>query len=207
MFFKSATGDHKKMVVISRLGAPTRQGEEDGVRATLQSLAESRPSLSLVELPQGTVDGGDVLFTGDCVLVGESHRTNAEGIASLRTLLEPLGLMVHSIPVKKGLHLKSCCSLIDTSVIVISDDEAGKHVRREIEALGLTFEFLAVPQGPPSNVLRIKNHIVIQDGFPESAEIIETFASFRQLTVHKITMSEFIKVDGALTCCSILLDL
>lgn len=206
MFFKNKEGD-RKIVVISRLGAASRQGEEADVRSTIQLLADIRPSLSIVDLPSGTVDGGDVLFTGDRVLVGLSHRTNAEGIASLRTILEPLDLPVHAIPVSSGLHLKSCCSLIDNSVLVISENEAGSAVRREIEAAGLEFEYLIVPHGPPSNVLRIGNHILVQDGFPESTEVLESFAAFRHFKVSKLAMSEFIKVDGALTCCSILLDL
>lgn len=207
MFFKSTKGEYRKFVVLSRAGAPSRQGEVDGVRATLQYLSETRPSLSLLELENGTIDGGDVLFTGDCVLVGNSSRSNAEGIASLRSIIEPLGLPFHAIPVSQGLHLKSCCSLIDDSVLVISDDEAGRKVRAGIEATGLTFEYLTVPQAPPSNVLRIGNAIIIQDGFPESEEILVSFASLRNLSVYKLNMSEFIKVDGALTCCSVLLDL
>ena len=193
-------------MVINRLGAPSREGEELGVVATLKLLLETRPSLQIAQLPDGTLDGGDILFTGDYALVGNSHRTNETGIQQLRYLLEPLGIPVHLIPVKAGLHLKSCCSLIDIGTILISDNEAGRQIRKEIENAPVPFDFLVVPDAPASNVLRINNHIVIQDGFPESEKILFAFAESRNLTVHKLKMSEFIKVDGALTCCNILAD-
>jgi dimethylargininase len=41
--------------------------------------------------PPGTLDGGDVLVIGRDVHVGLSSRSNAEGIAQLRRLLEPHG--------------------------------------------------------------------------------------------------------------------
>lgn len=206
MFFKSPKSGGKKMVVINSSAAPSRRGEEEALRSTLIAISESRPSLMVTNLPNGTVDGGDILCTDTCVFVGKSKRTSKEGIESLKALLTLADLTVHEIPIEHGLHLKSCCSLITPGVIVVADNDAGRDVRTKIEALQLPFEFLVVPDGPASNVLRIKNHIVIQNGFPKSEEVLEKYAAEHQLTVHKLTMSEFIKVDGCLTCCSILID-
>lgn len=193
-------------MVINRLGAPSRQGEELGVLETLRLLSESRPSIRIAELASGNIDGGDVLFTGDCVLIGDSSRTNQEGIECLRTLLSPLNVPVFSIPIKAGLHLKSCCTLIDDGVVLIADTETGRQIRSKIESLPVPFEFVVVPDEPASNVLRINNNIVIQEGYPDSEPIVTAFAESRGFTIHKLQMSEFTKADGCLTCCSILVD-
>lgn len=200
----------KKLFIVNKLGAPSRRGEELAVTAILRLLAETRLSLQIVPLPSGTVEGGDVLFAGECALIGSSHRTTKEGIESVSAILEPLGIPVFSIPIICGLHLKSCCSLISNNVIVIADSDAGRQVRAEIEKNVLSsfhFDFLTVPDEVASNVLRIDSHVVIQDGFPESESILQAFADAHGLSVHKLNMSEFIKADGALTCCNVLFDL
>ena len=69
----------------------------------------------------GTLDGGDVLKVGDTVYVGRGGRTNAEGVAQLRTILQPLGATVITVPVQKVLHLKSAVTALpDGSVIGLS---------------------------------------------------------------------------------------
>lgn len=144
------------------------------------------------------------------VLIGNSHRTSMEGIKALEKILAEFNLPVVAIPVTSGLHLKSCCSLIDQGVIIISDNPAGNHIRSEIERLVPTenaFQFIVVPDGVASNVLRIGHNIVIQDGFPQSESILSDYAASKGFTIHKLNMSEFIKADGALTCCNVLLSL
>jgi dimethylargininase len=200
----------KKLVIVNKLGAPSRQGEEQAVLVVLNQLLETRPSLQVVHLPEGTIDGGDVLFTGNMVLIGNSHRTSLEGIKALEKILSEFDLPVVTIPVVSGLHLKSCCSLIDKGVILISDNVAGKHIRGEIERLvpaENALQFIVIPDAVASNVLRIGHNIVIQDGFPLSEAILSGYAALKGFTIHKLNMSEFIKADGALTCCNVLLDI
>ncbi len=50
-----------------------------------------------IEAP-GTLEGGDVLAVGDHVYVGQGGRSNAEGIAQLRTILAPTGAKVMAVP-------------------------------------------------------------------------------------------------------------
>lgn len=200
-------GSSRTIAVISNPGAPTRQGEQQAVKQAIRELADLRPSLEIAEITKGTIDGGDVLFTGDAVFVGISHRTTQEAADNLQELLTDYGLQVFSIPVTAGLHLKSCCSLIATNVLVVADTEAGHNVKKLVGEANPAMSFLVVPDAVASNVLRIGSHIIIQDGFQESENILTAFAATQDLTVHKLNMSEFIKVDGALTCCNVLLYL
>lgn len=209
--FTKPNGDNaKRVIVVNKLKSPSRQGEEAAVHEAVLQLAKANPSspLEIIELEKGHVDGGDVFFVGVAVLVGITTRTDPVGFESLKHTLEKhLGIPVYSVPVEHGLHLKTNCSLIDEGIIAIADNEAGKSIKHTIEAhVPVRFEYLVVPDGPASNVLRIDDNIVIQDGFPKSEAIIRAFAEKRGLQIHKLTMSEFIKADGRLTCCNVLLN-
>lgn len=48
---------------------------------------------------------------------------------------------------------------------------------------------------------------ILQNGFPKSEAIIRDACRERGLTISKLHMSEFIKADGALTCCSVLFSM
>ena len=70
-----------------------------------------------IEAP-GTLEGGDVLKVGRTAYVGASSRTNADGIAQLRALVEPRGWTVREVPVTKVLHLKSAVTALPDGTIV-----------------------------------------------------------------------------------------
>ncbi len=72
-----------------------------------------------------TAEGGDLLWVRPgLLLAGRSYRTNAQGIADLRTVLEPLGVKVVSTPVVHWvgpgsvMHLLSAISLVDHDLAV-----------------------------------------------------------------------------------------
>lgn len=64
-----------------------------------------------------------------------------------------------------------------------------------------------MPEQTASNILSINDNIVIQDGFPNSEIIFNNLAEKNNLKIHKLNMSEFIKADGALTCCSVFITI
>ena len=63
------------------MGAPSRRGEVNGVKAALEQL-KSQHVLSDIVVMQSpaTLDGGDVLTMEKEILVGLSKRTNSEGV-------------------------------------------------------------------------------------------------------------------------------
>ena len=78
-----------------------RSGRDDVARRAVAAaepagiepaLAQYRP-IARVTLP-ATIDGGDVVVSGRDVYVGESPRTNEQGIAALRATLAPYGYAV-----------------------------------------------------------------------------------------------------------------
>lgn len=54
--------------------------------------------------------------------------------------------------------------------------------------------------------MRLTRTALMQAGCPASELLLERLCTARGLTLHKLhKLTEFIKADGALTCCSILL--
>lgn len=78
--------------LLAAPGAPSRRGEAEAVGAALRSLGYAVHAMAA----PGTLDGGDVLYTGREVFVGLSARTNALGAEALRAAFP--GLRVTAVP-------------------------------------------------------------------------------------------------------------
>jgi dimethylargininase len=156
------------LAVIARPGAPSRRGEIDDVAR----LMACRTEVARI-LEPGTLDGGDVLVTGNEVLVGLSSRTNASGIEQLAALLVPRGFRVRAIPVRAapnaaavpvtvGLHLKSDVTAVGDRLLV-TRAYAGRS-----ELAG--FAQVVVPDGEEyaANCLDLGNRVLVAEGFPRT---------------------------------------
>lgn len=83
------------------------------------------PTLGAIE-PLGTTEAGDIVWLDSTtLLMGHGYRTNAAGIAQMRTLLAPKGIEVLSAPLPHGsgpsacLHLMSLISLLDERTVLV----------------------------------------------------------------------------------------
>lgn len=187
--------------VISLMGAFERRGEELPVALAIEKLGTK--NITYIEAP-GTMDGGDILYTGSHLFVGLSRRTNAEALQQLKDIFHGK-VDVIGIPVEEGLHLKSILSQFDQHTLVIADSESGQSVQNLIsEATNDAYAFIQVPDTIASNVLRIGSTIIVQEGFPDSEVLLRKNSDAMHLNLVTINMSELIKADGALTCGCIL---
>ena len=73
-----------ELAVVTRPGARSRRAETESVSTALAPFR----SLAVIGAP-GTLDGGDVLRVGRTFYVGDSARSNRDGIAQLGELLAP----------------------------------------------------------------------------------------------------------------------
>eukprot|EP00029_Vermamoeba_vermiformis_P011132 TRINITY_DN6048_c0_g1_i1.p1 TRINITY_DN6048_c0_g1~~TRINITY_DN6048_c0_g1_i1.p1 ORF type:complete len:275 (-),score=27.71 TRINITY_DN6048_c0_g1_i1:16-840(-) len=186
--------------IIPIMGALERRPETTKIKETLRQCGKH-----IVEMHEpGTLDGGDVMFTGHHIFVGLSRRTNQSGVDQLAAAFPKY--KVHAIEVSAGLHLKSVMSCFDDKTILIANTEYGRKAAAAIEhAVGHgTYEIVFVPDVAASNILRIKNAVVVQDHLPNSIGIINKLAEAKQVHVKLTDSSELWKVDGLLTCCSVL---
>jgi N-Dimethylarginine dimethylaminohydrolase len=100
--------------ILLRPGAPTRAGETAEIAPVLK-----RMFASVLDLPRGFADGGDVLTTQKSVMIGLSARTNREGAEALTRVpcqAWPQGEIVETP--KDVLHFKTDCSLIDEETVL-----------------------------------------------------------------------------------------
>jgi dimethylargininase len=176
------------LAVIASPGADSRRGELPGAATSIERQAYR---VARIELP-GTLDGGDVLKVGETVYVGLGGRTNADGVAQLTTLLEPLGAAIQAVPITKALHLKSAVTALPDGTIIgfpgLVDDPA-PFVR-----------FLAVPEPAGSHVVLLDEGRLLM-----AASAPATAAIFAGMGYHPVVVdiSEFEKLEGCVTCLSV----
>jgi dimethylargininase len=180
------------MAILARPGADSRRAEVRSVAAALEAY---RP-LAAID-PPATLDGGDVLRVGRTVYIGLSLRTNQDGLVQMRTLLEPLGYRVVGVPISKCLHLKSAVSQVaEQSVLVRS--------RWIDEAVFSGLERIEIDAAEPfaANALLVGGAVIYPSAFPRTRERLER----RGISTLAVDVREIAKAEGAVTCCSILID-
>ncbi len=116
--------------------------------------------------------------------------------------------VIKSLLENDSLHFKCIVSMLNDNTLLITDHKAGHDVEEEIKSFtGDHYTFIKVPEQVPSNILSLDDgkFIIYQKNFPESEKVIlEELQKKRGVQVTALDMSELIKADGALTCCSIL---
>lgn len=180
-----------EVAVLARPGAASRRLE---VPAVEEALRPHRPS-SRIAAP-ATLDGGDVLRVGRTLFVGLSTRTTPLALEQLGALVRPFGYEVAAGEVRGCLHLKSAATEVAPGVLLVNPAWTGDWVR--------AFECIEVDPAEPfaANALRIGDSLVYPAAFPRTRARLEAHG----LDVHEIDLSELAKAEGAVTCCSLILD-
>jgi dimethylargininase len=181
-------------VVITRPGAPSRQGE---TKSVARAFAELSPDLEIIPMPEGqaTVDGGDVLRLGDCYYIGISDRTNEAGAEWLTARAEERGCRGKTVPVGESLHLTTVVTPVSFDTVIGTEDIlphfSGDAVRT-----------IAVPpdESAAGNVLVVNGTVIVPAGCPEVTEMLHR-AGFAAV---EVDVSQYARADGALTCLSVL---
>ncbi len=181
-----------EIAILASMGVASRRPEVAGVAPVLASY---RPVCQIQ--PPATLEGGDVLRVGRRLYVGLSGRTNAAGVAVLRTHLEPLGYDLREVPVRDCLHLKSaCCALDDETLLVNPRWLAREHLADR--------RFVAVPEQEPNaaNILLVGGTVLMAAGFPRTLALVRDLG----FSVETVDISELMKAEAAMTCSCILID-
>jgi dimethylargininase len=189
VFIEDAVVICEDLAVLTRPGAPARRAEVAGVAQAVRSLGLRTACIR----EPGTLDGGDVLQAGPTVYVGRGGRTNGGGIRQLRSLLGELGRTVVAVPLGDVLHLKSAVTALPDGTFLLQPglvpaglfpavrpvtEEAGSHV---------------VPLGG--------DRVLIAASAPRTAELLDDLG----FTPVVVDISEFEKLEGCVTCLSVLL--
>jgi dimethylargininase len=179
--------------VITRPGAPSRRAE---TVAVADLLAEYRP-LATIEAP-GTIDGGDVLQLGRRVFVGLSTRTNAAGVRQLDAVLRRFGYSVQPVATRGCLHLKSAVTALGPDRLLLNPKcvDGGSLD-------GLNWLEVEVSEPFAANVVEVNGTVICPARATRTNELLQAHG----YRLEPIDMSELAKAEGALTCCSLLVQL
>ena len=178
--------------VVTRPGAASRRPETESMAAALARYRR----LALVD-PPGTLDGGDVLRVGRRLFVGRSSRSNESGVSSLRQALAPFGYTVSSVGLEGCLHLKSAVSEVAPGILLVNPAWVDPGAFEAAELVEID------PQEPhAANVLRVGDRVLAAAAFPRTRARLEA----QGIAVVSVDMSELAKAEGAVTCCSVLLE-
>lgn len=181
-----------EVAVITRPGAASRRAEGATVA---EVLARYRP-LRAIEAP-GTLDGGDVLRVGRTLYVGQSGRSNAEGMAQLQAAVAEFGYRVQPVPIRGCLHLKSAVTAVrdDTLLLQPAWIDAASFP-------GFALIEVAPEEEHAANILRIGDVAVMPACFPHTAQRLRDAG----IEVVAVDVSELQKAEGATTCCSLVFE-
>jgi dimethylargininase len=177
------------LAVLTRSGAPERRAEVPGVAEAVQALGLRTARIA----EPGVLDGGDVLQVGRTVYAGRGGRTNGEGIRQLRSLLAALGRTVIAVPLTGVLHLKSAVTALPDGTFLMLPGLVPAELFPAVRPVAEPGGSHVVPLGG--------DRVLIAASAPRTAEQLEDLG----FTPVVVDISEFEKLEGCVTCLSVLL--
>jgi dimethylargininase len=179
-----------ELAILTSMGSASRYGETEAVRCQLAKYRE----ISLIKLP-AKIEGGDVLKVGKTIFVGLSSRTNLQGIEEFTRILNPLGYSVRPIVVRGCLHLKTACTSLDDSTLILNPEWVDADNFKDFNIL-----FTPVDEPWAANTLNVNDTICSSVDVPRTAELIQKLGK----GVVTLDISEFRKAEAGLTCLSLI---
>jgi len=179
-----------EIAVLASMGTDARRQEPSRIEPELQKYRK----VERIE-PPATLEGGDVLVIGRTIQVGLSERTNVSGIQAFETIVRRFGYRVVPVPVRQCLHLKTACTALPDGRLLINPSWL------DLESLH-DFETVAVSDDEPwaANTLPINGRVLISSANPQTTEMLRRLG----FDVRALPLSEFAKVEGCVTCLSLL---
>lgn len=176
-----------EIAVITNPGVESRRGE---IAATEDEL-KKHLKISRLE-PPGTLDGGDVVQIGNTVFIGETERTNPEGIKALAKILRRHDYEVIPVKVQNCLHLKSACTAISGRSVLVNPDWVDLAPFTDLNVI-------TVDEPWAANAIRLNETVCLHSGFPKTVQYLREL----EFKVETLDVSEFLKAEGGLSCLSI----
>ena len=183
----------KACAIITNPGAKSRNNEIDAMIPVVKKFYDK---VEYIQNP-GTVDGGDVMNVDDFYYIGLSDRTNRDGVRQFIEILKKYGMDGTTVEMCKMLHLKSGLAYLGNDNLVI----AGEFLENPMFD---KFNKIKVPEKESysANCININGTVFFPEGYPEIRKIVESFG-YKTLVLE---MSELRKVDGGLSCLSLLFN-
>ncbi len=181
-----------EIAVMCLPGAQSRRAEVTAVADVLRQYRD----LESIRLP-GTLDGGDLLRVGKTIYAGVSTRSNLQGIEQLRSTAGEFGYTVEAIDTTKCLHLKSAVTRVASDTLLINPAWVDRSAFRH-------YELIDVDSAEPhaANALLVGESVVYPSSYPRTMDKLAR----RDVNVIPVDVSELEKAEGAVTCCSLIVE-
>jgi dimethylargininase len=178
--------------LLTRPGADSRKPETLSIARALAPYRE----IVRIEAP-ATLDGGDVLVVGKKIFVGMSTRSKPEAVRQMNQILGIFGYESIAIELGEVLHLKSAVTRVDDETLLINPKWVDK-------ARFMNFRLIEVDANEPqaANCLPVNGAIIYPVAYPKTMSRLEAHG----FTVKPVVMDEFTKAEGAVTCCSLIVE-
>ena len=113
---------------------------------------------------------------------------------------------MHSIRVGEGLHLKSAISSIAPQVVAVEDSAAARAMFEEMQVKARGQMRMVVTEGAgAANTVRVGDTVICAAMLRRGSGTLQAHYERHAKQVVAVDISEFHKVDGGLTCLSLLL--
>ncbi|MEV5709186.1 dimethylargininase [Actinoallomurus sp. NPDC052274] len=176
------------LALLARPGAAERRAEVTSMERVVTELG-----LEVARIDgEATLDGGDVLQVGTTVYVGRSGRTNEDAICLAARILGARGRHVVPVQVEGCLHLKTAMTALPDGTLIGNPEWVDTSV---LPGLRVAPE----PSGAHVVVLGEKR-VLIAASAPRTADQLRD----EGYEVSVVDISEFEKMEGCVTCLSVL---
>jgi len=176
--------------LITNPGTSSRKGEQKEITDVLKKYYDDFVYIT----EPGTLEGGDVMRARDHYYIGLSERTNREGATQFIAALEKRGMSGSVVEMNEMLHLKTGIAYLGENILLVTGEMI--HKKRFVR-----FEQIVVEpdEAYAANSIRVNDVVLVPEGFEKTKREIED----RGLSTITVDTSEFMKIDGGLSCLSL----
>ena len=179
-----------ELAVVLRSGAPSRRLEAASVAQALEEYRELRT----IQAP-ATLDGGDVLRVDRDLYIGVSGRSTLDGIRQVESIVAPFGYRVHPVEMTGCLHLKSAVTQVGDRLLLVNPDWVDGRFFEGMERIEV-----ASDEPHAANALMLPEAVIYPAAHRETSRRLEQHG----VRLKPVDVSELMKAEGAVTCCSLI---
>ena len=176
--------------ILTSPGASSRRGEEQHI---IEAVEQFYPSLEQINLPS-TVEAGDIMMVGSHFYIGLSARTNTQGAEQLIEILKKYNLSGSMVEMSELLHLKTGVSYLEDNNLLTFGELHTHPAFNQFKRIEI-----AKQESYAANSVWINGTILVPKGFPVALKAIQQLG----YPTIELSMSEFQKLDGGLSCLSL----
>lgn len=134
------------------------------------------------------------MMVGDHFYVGQSARTNEEGINQFVAILEKYGLSGSAVSLEEVLHLKTGVNYLENNNMLVAGEFITKPKFSDYNKI-----IDPADEAYAANCIWMNGKIIVPEGYPTVEKAVKE-AGYEVILVDT---SEFRKLDGGLSCLSL----